>query len=93
MIGFDHKVAVKRNLDIVTACTVVEVNGESILLQINEAVCNPTSEHSLLSEYQLRDFGIQVNSIAKRHGGGQNLIANDQEIPCGVKNCLIYFKC
>ena len=38
MIGFDHKVAVKRNLDIVTACTVVEVNGESILLQINEAV-------------------------------------------------------
>ena len=93
VIGFDHKVAVKRNLDIVTACIVVEVNGESILLQINEAVCNPTSEHSLLSEYQLRDFGIQVNSIAKRHGGDQNLMANDQEIPCGVKNCLIYFKC
>ena len=30
MIGFDHKVAVKRNLDIVTACTVVEVNGKPI---------------------------------------------------------------
>ena len=93
VIGFDYKVAVKRNLDIVTACTVVEVNGNSILLQINEAVCNPISEHSLLSEYQLRDFGIQVNSIARRHGGDQNLIADEQEIPCGVKNCLIYFKC
>ena len=32
VIGFDHKVAVKTNLDIVTVCTVVEVNGESILL-------------------------------------------------------------
>ena len=49
VIRFDHKVTVKRNLNIVTACTVVEVNGESIVLQINEAVCNPTSEHSLLS--------------------------------------------
>ena len=49
-IGFDHKVAVKRNLDIVTTCTVVEVNRNFILLQINEAVCNPTLEHSLLSD-------------------------------------------
>ena len=68
VVVFGHKVAVKRNLDIVTACTVVEVNGNSILLQISEAVWNPTSEHSLLPEYQLRDFGIQVNSIARRHG-------------------------
>ena len=30
VIGFNHKVAVKRNLDIVTACTVVEVNGKPI---------------------------------------------------------------
>ena len=58
VIGFDHKVAVKMSLDIVTACTVVEVNGGFILLQINEAVYNPTSEYSLLSKYQLRDFGI-----------------------------------
>ena len=71
----------------------VEVNDKPVLFQINEAVCNPTAEHSLLSEYQLRDFGVKVNSVARKHGGEQNVIANDQEIPCGVKNCLIYFKC
>ena len=69
VIGFDHKVAVKRNLDIVTACTVVDVEGETFLLQVNEAVSNPSSEHTLLSEYQVRDFGVKVNSIAKKHGG------------------------
>ena len=75
-----------------TACTVVEVNKNLVLFKINKAVYNATSEHSLLSEYQLRDFGIKVNSIAKRHTGEQNLIVDDQEIPCDVKNCLVYFK-
>ena len=60
---------------------------------INEAVCNPTSEHSLLSEYQLRDFGIKVNSIARGYRRDQNLITDGQKILCGVKNWLIYFKC
>ena len=51
VVGFDHKAAVKRDLDIVTAITAVELTGENkvILLQVNEAVHNPTSEHSLLS--------------------------------------------
>ena len=93
VIGFDHKVAIKKNLDIVTAFTVVEINDTPVLFQINEAVYNPTAEHSLLSEYQLRDFGVKVNSVPKKHGGEQNLIIQDQEVPCGVKNCLIYFKC
>ena len=62
-------------------------------LQVNEAVMNPTSAHSLLSEYQMRDFGVTVNSVAKKHGGQQNLIMGDTKVPCGVNNCLIYFKC
>ena len=33
---------------------------------------NPTAEHSLFSEYQLRDFGVKVNTISKKHGGEQN---------------------
>ena len=31
VIGFDHKVAVKRDLDIVAACTIVEIEGEKVL--------------------------------------------------------------
>ena len=93
VVGFDHKVAVKRDLDIVSACAIVEIEGEKVLLQVNEAVMNPSSAHSLLSEYQMRDYGVIVNSIAKKHGGQQNLIMGDNKIPCGVNNCLIYFKC
>ena len=59
--GFDHQAAVKKHLDIVTAVSVVEVSGETILLQVNEAVYNPSADHSLLSEYQIRDFGVKIN--------------------------------
>ena len=92
-IGFDHKAAVKRNLDIVSTCTVVEINDEPIFFQINETVCKQAAQYSLLSEYQLRGFDVKVNSVARKHGGEQNVIVGDQEVPCGVKNCLIYFKC
>ena len=69
VIGFDYKMAVKKSLNIVTACTVVKVNQSLVLLHINEAVCNPTSEHSLLSKYQFRDFGAIINSVARKHVG------------------------
>ena len=67
--GFDHQAAVEKHLDIVTAVSVVEVNGETILLQVNEAVHNPSADHSLLSGYQIRDYGVIINSVAKKHGG------------------------
>ena len=62
VVGFDHKSAVKRDLDIVTAIAAVELTKENkvILLQVNEAVYNSTSEHLLLLEYQVRDYGIKI---------------------------------
>ena len=44
--AFDHQAAVKKHLDIVTAVSVVEVNGKSIMLQVNEAVHNLSADHS-----------------------------------------------
>ena len=67
--SFDYQAAVKNRLDIFTAVSVVEVNGNSNMLQVNEAVHNPSTDHSLLSEYQIRDYGVTINSIAKKHGG------------------------
>ena len=66
--GFDHQEAVKKHLDIVTSVSVVEVNGKSIMLQVNEAVHNPSADHSLISEYQIRDYGVTVNSVTRKHG-------------------------
>jgi hypothetical protein len=74
MIGFDHESAIKRNLPIVSAITAIDVpSGESILLVIHEGIYNETAAHSLLSEFQLREFGINIDSICHRHGGTQQM--------------------
>jgi hypothetical protein len=67
VVGFNHKTAIKRNLPIVSAITALNLtNRQSMLLVINENFHNETSNHSLLSEYQLRKFGIMIDSISHR---------------------------
>ena len=46
-------------------------DGQSILLFINEGIYNETTNHSLLSEFQLREYGVIIDSICQRHGGTQ----------------------
>jgi hypothetical protein len=73
VVGFDHETAVKRNLPIVSAITTLDLsNGQYVLLLIQEGIYNETSNHSLSSEFQLREFGIVIDSICPRHGGAQN---------------------
>jgi hypothetical protein len=67
VVGFDHEAAVKRNLPIVSAITAVDISdGISVILIIYEAIYNDTANHSLLSELQLRDFGVKIDSIAEQ---------------------------
>jgi hypothetical protein len=75
VVGFDHETAIKRNLPIVSAITAIDLpNGESRLLVIHEGIYNETAAHSLVfSEFQLREFGIRINSICHRHGGTQQM--------------------
>jgi hypothetical protein len=57
VVGFDHEAAVKRNLPIVSAITAVDLpDGISVILTVHEAIYNDTANHSLLSEFQLRDL-------------------------------------
>ena len=70
--GFDTTAAQKRNLDIGVGVCAVDLDGGTVLLQVNEAILNPTSQHTLLSEFQMRDHGICVDSVATQHGGGQH---------------------
>ena len=59
VVGFDHEAAVKRNLPIVSAITVLDLpDGTSILLVIHEGIYNESASHSLLSEFKLREFGV-----------------------------------
>jgi hypothetical protein len=69
VFGFDHMAAVKRNLPIVTAITEVDLpDGSSILLNESEATYNDTGNHTLLSEFKLREYGVQIDLIFHRNG-------------------------
>jgi hypothetical protein len=99
VIGFDHEAAVKKNLPIASSITAVDLpNGQSILLVIHEAIHNDTSNHSLLSEFQLREHGILIDSTCHRHGGTQRLTINDDNqhddvtISLELAGCKVHFK-
>jgi hypothetical protein len=78
VVGFDHETAIKWNLPIVSSITSIDLpNGQSIILVIHEGKCNETSNHKLLSEFQLREFGIVIDSICNKHGGSQQMLIKD----------------
>jgi hypothetical protein len=99
VVGFDHEAAVKKSLPIASAITAVDLpNGQSILLFIHEAIYNDTSNHALLSEFQIREHGILIDSTYHRHGGTQRLTITDSNhhddftIPLELAGCMVHFK-
>jgi hypothetical protein len=72
---------VKRNLPIVSAITAVDLpDGISVILTVHEAIYNDTDNHSMLSEFQLRDFGEKIDSICHKHVGKQKMVIQDDGI-------------
>jgi hypothetical protein len=67
-VGFDHEIVMKMILPIVNAITALDIlNGQSVLLAINESIYNEKSNHSLLSEFKLREVGMIIDYISNRH--------------------------
>jgi hypothetical protein len=68
----------------------------SVILIVHEAIYNHTANHSLLSEFQLPDFGVKMVSICNKHGGTQKMMIQDVGsslvIPVELEGCMIYFK-
>ena len=97
VIGFDKQYAQKCNLPIVSGVTVVDLPEGPILLQANESIGNMFSDHTLLSEFQMREFGVDVDSKSKRHGGKQrfqvpNSGGDDAIIPLCLTRALLHMK-
>jgi hypothetical protein len=67
-------------------------------LVIHESIYNETSNHSLLSEFQLREFRIIIDSIFHRHVGTQQMIVKDNNdsdvltIALDLDGCMIHFR-
>jgi hypothetical protein len=97
VVGFDHEAAVKRNLPIVSAITVVDLpDGISVILIVHEAIYNDATNHLLLSEFQLRDFGVIFGSNRHKHGGTQKMVIQDvgssHVITVELAGCMIHFE-
>jgi hypothetical protein len=68
VIELDHETVVTRNLPIVNAITALDLpDGTSILLVVNEGLYHDTENHSLLSEFQMMEFSMKIDSTCHRH--------------------------
>jgi hypothetical protein len=67
-----------------------------VLLIVHEGTYNVVAYHSLFSEFQLRDFGVKIDSIYHIYGGTQKMVIQDDDdsllIPLELAGCMIYFK-
>jgi hypothetical protein len=64
-------------------------------LIVHEAIYNDTANHSLLPEFQLRDFGGKIDSICHKHGGTQKMkiqdVGSSLVVPLELAGCMIHF--
>ena len=67
LVGFDDQCARKDGLTIGTAITKIVSVDPPIFVHAHEMVMNPSSWITLLSEYQIREYGCVIDSVAKHH--------------------------
>jgi hypothetical protein len=80
-------------MPIVSAITAVDLLDEiSVILMVHEAIYNDTANHSLLSEFQLRDFGVKIDSICHKHGRTQKMVNQDIVDPLVINLELVKYR-
>ena len=88
-----NNTAVMRNRPIVTAAAAIDLpDDETIVIRVREAMNLRTEANMLLSTMQLRENGVTVHDVAKRHGGLQCIIVDDYIIPLWVENGMMTLK-
>lgn len=92
LVGYDPQTTKSSSLPIVTVLLkTVSVDNVPMLLQVHEAVLSQNSVITLLSEYQIRKYGILVDSVASKHlttngqKGTQTLYASN-EVKCPLND-------
>ena len=75
LVGYDPGTTRMEKVPIVTALIKVKSSTKEqypILLKINETPFNANSPVTLLSEYQIREYGLVIDSVAKKHKTAHN---------------------
>ena len=85
IVGYDPANTQPKKVPIVTAYLKVRSlpHGIIVILEVNEAPFNEGSPITLISEYQVREYGLVIDSVASKHKsiggtyGTQRLYLND----------------
>jgi hypothetical protein len=69
LVGYDPETTRTDKVPIVTALLKVKSAFDNIpiILKVHEAPYNPSSPITLLSEYQIREYELVIDSVAKKH--------------------------
>ena len=69
LVGYNPETTRTEKVPIVTALLKVRssTTGCPMLLRIHEAPYNSKSPITLVPEYQIREYGLVIDSLAKRH--------------------------
>ena len=62
------------------------------MLEANEAILMTENHSSLMSTFQVREFGHTIDDVARRHGGTQSIEADGITIPLAIKKGLFTMK-
>jgi hypothetical protein len=67
-----------------------------VILVVHEAIYNDTANHSLLSSFHLKHFGIKIDSIYIKHRETQKMViqdvGNSLVITMEISGYMIHFK-
>ena len=68
LVGYDPKTTRSNRIPIVSAYLKVKAHNDiPVFLKVNEAVYHQDNPITLLSEYQIREYGYVIDSVATKH--------------------------
>ena len=76
VVGFDSRCFTPTPLPIGSACAIIETDAGPVMVRVHEAVLNRGGV-SLLSKFQIRDYGFTVDDTGAMHGGKPRLQIDD----------------
>ena len=84
---------VLRDCPIVSAATAVDLPDDTtVIVRVNEATDLGENANTLLSVMQMRNAGVTVHDVAKRHGGLQSIVVDDYILPLNVEEAMLTLK-
>ena len=68
VVGYNEHTTRQNGLPVGPMCTKVQVQGEQTkFLHGYEMISNPSSNHTLVNPFQMREAGLMVDDVSKKH--------------------------